>query len=257
VRLAYSDYDLLLQTILELHERAATGSLTTDAPTILSKLLPCDSFAIFSARLQAVPFTFQLSGSWKADPLVNEEQVRRLSQHFPSHPFTRAVQEQEKPTAVRLSDFYSMRELRNQPFYRDLYEPAGIDKCLAIGWPTGRGMVFLNANRGPDSRDFSDRDRQLMELVRPHFEQARRASERTSTPSPLATEQLRDRRLTPREIEVARWLSRGKTNAEIAVILLMQPRTVEKHVERILVKLGVENRTSAALLIRGADAVEY
>jgi DNA-binding CsgD family transcriptional regulator len=52
-------------------------------------------------------------------------------------------------------------------------------------------------------------------------------------------------RLTDREAEVLGWLVEGKTNAEIARILAAQPRTVDKHCERIYQKLGVEDRTAA------------
>jgi DNA-binding NarL/FixJ family response regulator len=52
--------------------------------------------------------------------------------------------------------------------------------------------------------------------------------------------------LTPRESEVLVWISRGKTNQEIAMILDFSPRTVNKHLEQIFRKLGVENRTTAA-----------
>ncbi|MBL9137588.1 MAG: response regulator transcription factor [Verrucomicrobiales bacterium] len=52
--------------------------------------------------------------------------------------------------------------------------------------------------------------------------------------------------LTPREAEILFWISEGKTNPEIAVIVGSAVRTVEKHVERILGKLGVENRGAAA-----------
>ena len=52
--------------------------------------------------------------------------------------------------------------------------------------------------------------------------------------------------LTPRESEVLVWISRGKTNQEIAIILDFSPRTVNKHLEQIFRKLGVENRTTAA-----------
>jgi len=55
--------------------------------------------------------------------------------------------------------------------------------------------------------------------------------------------------LTPREKEVARWIAEGKSNAEIGNILGISRATVKVHVERILAKLGVENRTTAALLI--------
>lgn len=54
--------------------------------------------------------------------------------------------------------------------------------------------------------------------------------------------------LTPREAEVLLWLARGKPNRDIAEILDLSPRTVNKHLETIFAKLGVENRASAAVL---------
>lgn len=59
--------------------------------------------------------------------------------------------------------------------------------------------------------------------------------------------------LTPREAEVLRWVAEGKSNAEIAMILGLTTGTVKIHVERILAKLGVENRTMAALAMRGVN----
>jgi DNA-binding response OmpR family regulator/DNA-binding CsgD family transcriptional regulator len=54
--------------------------------------------------------------------------------------------------------------------------------------------------------------------------------------------------LTPRETEVLSWIAKGKTNRDIADILGMSPRTVNKHLEHIFEKLGVETRTAAAAL---------
>jgi len=54
--------------------------------------------------------------------------------------------------------------------------------------------------------------------------------------------------LTTREGEVLAWLSKGKTNRDIAQILGLSPRTVDKHLEQIYAKLGVENRTAAAAI---------
>jgi DNA-binding response OmpR family regulator/DNA-binding CsgD family transcriptional regulator len=59
---------------------------------------------------------------------------------------------------------------------------------------------------------------------------------------------LSDAALTPREAEVLSWLAKGKTNRDIADILGMSPRTVNKHLEHIFEKLGVETRTAAAAL---------
>lgn len=54
--------------------------------------------------------------------------------------------------------------------------------------------------------------------------------------------------VTEREAEVLLWIARGKSNRDIADILHLSPRTVNKHLEQIYAKLGVENRTSAAAL---------
>ena len=54
--------------------------------------------------------------------------------------------------------------------------------------------------------------------------------------------------MTERESEVLFWIANGKTNYDIAEILSMSPRTVNKHLEAIFRKLGVENRTAAAAI---------
>jgi DNA-binding NarL/FixJ family response regulator len=60
--------------------------------------------------------------------------------------------------------------------------------------------------------------------------------------------------LTAREAEVLTWIAQGKTNYEIGVILSACTGTICKHVERILRKLCVENRTAAAGIALAASA---
>lgn len=52
--------------------------------------------------------------------------------------------------------------------------------------------------------------------------------------------------LSSREAQVLQWVSQGKTNKEIALILELSARTVQKHLEHIYQKMGVESRTGAA-----------
>jgi len=54
--------------------------------------------------------------------------------------------------------------------------------------------------------------------------------------------------LTSREAEVLVWISRGKQNREISEILQISPRTVNKHLEQVFEKMGVENRASATAI---------
>lgn len=64
-----------------------------------------------------------------------------------------------------------------------------------------------------------------------------------ASPSRLATASL-----TPRETEVLSWIAKGKTNRDVADILGLSPRTVNKHLEHVFEKLGVETRAAAAAL---------
>ncbi|MFT3964664.1 MAG: DNA-binding response regulator [Sphingobium sp.] len=52
--------------------------------------------------------------------------------------------------------------------------------------------------------------------------------------------------LTPREADVLLWTARGKSNKDMSEILNISARTVNKHLDHIFIKLGVENRASAA-----------
>ncbi len=70
----------------------------------------------------------------------------------------------------------------------------------------------------------------------------------TSLPDDRSLRALASLKLTPREAEVLFWISEGKSNQDIGVILGASTGTICKHVEHILGKLNVENRTAAAVI---------
>ncbi len=77
-----------------------------------------------------------------------------------------------------------------------------------------------------------------------HEEQRVKAAFKTDF---LSAEPLLKLGLTPREADVLFWVAQGKANAEIGMILEMSVGTVKKHMEHILPKISVENRSAAAL----------
>lgn len=94
---------------------------------------------------------------------------------------------------------------------------------------------------------------ELLAAVRARLRRAEAAGPRRSGPAggggrEVGSEVLQSLGLTPREAEVLFWVARGKTNDEIATVLGIGLTTVKKHLESTFMKLGVENRTSAAAM---------
>ena len=110
--------------------------------------------------------------------------------------------------------------------------------CLPAGpgWTAGPGRsVRLLFWRGPGP-DFSERDRDLLTLLRPHLHQAYLDAERHRNPTPA---------LTPRHWELLHLVAAGHTNTQIARRLGLSEATVRKHLENIYGRLQVSSRTAA------------
>lgn len=86
-------------------------------------------------------------------------------------------------------------------------------------------------------------------LTRQALSAVQQAAQDSLAPDEHAQQRLDMAALTPREMEVLSWLAKGKTNRDIADILGMSHRTVNKHLEHIYEKLGVETRAAAAALV--------
>jgi DNA-binding CsgD family transcriptional regulator len=192
----------------------------------------------------------------RAGERLGPADIACFDQHFFEHPLVRYHGLEGGTLAWRISDSLGRRDFQRTALYADYYRRVGLDCVVAVPlWMDGRSLVSLVLNRR--GRDFSDRERAWLELLRPHlaflYRQAcRGAGEglRPRAPEPLPEV------LTLREREVVAWLSHGKTDAEIAAVLGLSPRTVQKHLEHIYVKLGVETRTAAvmrALAMRPPD----
>ncbi len=182
--------------------------------------------------------------------------IECFDRHFFEHPLVRYHGFEGGRVTRRISDSLSRRQFRRTALYADYYQPVGLEHTVAVPlWVDERRLVSVVLNRR--GLDFSERDCERLEVLRPHlaflYRQARRhdatpwAAE--AVPQGPAPENGYAGRqaLTPRENEVLHWLAHGKTDAQIAALLGLSPRTVQKHLEHIYIKLGVETRTAAVM----------
>jgi DNA-binding CsgD family transcriptional regulator len=190
--------------------------------------------------------------------------IEVFDRYFHDHPLVRAHGRNPCAVTRRIGDLVDAATFRRTPLFNDYYRCIRIDHAMAVPIHVDRNvLVSFVFNRS--TRDFSDRDRALLELIRSHLgclyrlslaaESRGGASPVTATAAPGARA-LRAAALglplTAREREVVGWLAAGKTDRDIGDILAISPRTVHKHLQRIYEKLGVETRTAAVMRVLAA-----
>ena len=135
---------------------------------------------------------------------------------------------------TKLSDFVSDRQWQASPMNIDY--GFGRKRALMVCLPDEPGHITrLYLWRGP-GRDFDERDRLLLTLLRPHLTAAYRNAERRRR-APAA--------LTPRQLELLQFVAQGYTNTQIGRRMRLSEGTVRTHLNHIYERLGVTSRTAA------------
>ena len=190
-------------------------------------------------------------------PIVIEEMLARIRVHLANARLTQSAR-----AALDVSGRYLLAVSRQgkimwatpqaQKLLSDKLAAAGADDELALPQPMLEWLEQAQKGKAGSKTtamaSFPDDEQlrlQYMGKLGPN-EFLLRLAKDTSTHLPA--EFSSELGLTTREGEVLSWLSKGKTNRDIAQILGLSPRTVDKHLEQIYAKLGVENRTAAAAI---------
>ena len=147
-------------------------------------------------------------------------------------------------SVTKLSDFYSARQWHSTGLYTDYFRPYGNERALMMVLPArpgpatgpGRTVRLEFCRDEAHAPDFSERDRALLALLRPHLHQAYLNAERRRCGTP---------QLTPRQWELLRLVAAGHTNAQIARRLGVSEGTVRIHLQNIYGRLQVSSRTAA------------
>ncbi len=162
---------------------------------------------------------------------------------------------------IILSDVIKPSAFKRTELYNEYYRHLDVHSQMFTELPAPGGMrSFLMLTRA--ILNFTEGDRFMLGIVRPHIVRAyRNAMELQLYREKVALFErgeefpaLRALGLTGSEAVVLGWAAKGKTNADIALILGISRRTVEKHLERIYEKLGVETKIAAVSAIVNAPS---
>ncbi len=236
----------LLQAVAEAAEgvdafaRAAVDALPALVDSEITSLSVCD-LSSGCRHVVATPMA-----------AIGAEDLACFDRYFRVHPLVHYHADLRGPGVHRISDALPFSHFRHTALYTEYYRRIGIDHVVALPiYVDNSTLVSFVLNRS--GRDFSDRERDLLDLVSGSLSRLylkARALERAHSglaANTAAVPGLQARDVTPRETEVLRWLAAGKTDREIAALLDCSHRTVQKHLQHLYVKLGVETRTAAVM----------
>ncbi|MBC7368601.1 MAG: helix-turn-helix transcriptional regulator [Undibacterium sp.] len=167
--------------------------------------------------------------------------------HVHLHPVRSHFRKTGASGPLLLSDLEPSVKFKNGPLYHDYFRHQSITRMMVLYVPISAGSHF-SLGVGRDGRDFSGEDRNLFACLHPHLFAAVQRDLTQNIPELRAeggAPATGGACLTERESEILRWIAAGKNNPDIAVILGLSRYTVKTHVERILAKLGVDNRLAA------------
>lgn len=185
---------------------------------------------------------------------ISKDDQQCFNRLMHEHPLVRYHSQHPDGGARRISDEMPMPAFKRKEIYGDYYRRIGIDHVVAVPIVSNPRLVMsFVLNRA--GHDFADRECDLLNRMQPALANLYRVTSMTARMNRAQESQLLS--LTPREREVLIWVGAGKSNAQVAAILGLSVRTVQKHLENSYVKLGVENRTAAAMLVLGkSDRIE-
>ena len=185
------------------------------------------------SKLEAL---FQFGHGWS---VPDERILANLEKIGWVHPVTQRAIQENRPAIFRRSELVGERNWRNTDHFNLVDQPLGIVDMSVLFLPMQAGlhmMLVCGRDRIVENPEPAlARLPHLMARLLPHAQ-----------PKP-PVKRVSSAKLTNREAEVMHWVSEGKRNAEIALILDLSPLTVRTHLEHIYAKLDVDNRVAAVL----------
>jgi DNA-binding CsgD family transcriptional regulator len=230
------DVHKLLGIISDDHDDLPAAGLPRSLLRDLTDVVRCDAVSFFE-----LDSSRQASGFGQYIPAEDgdEEDSERAfwANYWDCDPCSYPDRSGDLRSITKISDFYSIRQWHNTGMYREYFR-GEIEHEMMLCLPAGPGRTMrLIFFRGAGA-DFSERDRGLLALLRPHLHEAYRAAERRRSDTP---------ELTRRQRELLHLVADGYTNAQIGRRLGLAEGTVRKHLENIFARLQVSSRTAAVI----------
>lgn len=168
-RLTHRDLRALSESIQTLYQSCELDSFPRNVFAAVRPLVACDYFAYNEFNQDG---GLRLVHCEPGLPAAATDFLVAIGPEFSKeHPTVSYVARTGSPQPFKITDFTSQRQWRQTRLYNEFYQPLRCEYQMAFASPLADGQVALAFNCS--ARDYSDNDRQLLELLRPHLMQAR------------------------------------------------------------------------------------
>lgn len=251
-RLKQRDLELSLSYLGDLYAHRDTESFKRHVLKTIPDLVPSELTTYNELDLRTSKNVWE----WEPTPSDFAELTEAFTAHMDQNPCVAYYRCTGDGRATKISDFLTQRELRGLGYYSEYLSRVGLEHRMSIVIPKPPHFATALA-LGRSGRDFSERDRLVLDLIRPHLAQAyhnvaelTRLKQDSVRPDPpkgslRSRESFERLGLTERETEILLGVARGQTNLQVAASLYVSPFTVKTHLQRIYRKLGVGSRAGA------------
>ena len=228
--------------VLERSEPAADDDIFyADVLTGLRELIPCDdiTFQLMDVAEQRTRLLFVTDeGVQREDSVgITDEFTQLFWQEFwEEDGCAGPLQTGDYSTLLHHAELTRTRAYASSPL-GSAFAALGVkDEILVPMTPLGGTDRRLLLFRDEGSPDFSEREKAMLALARPHIAELHTRRDRELRGEP---------HLTPRQWEVLRRVATGASNTQIARDLGLSEATVRKHLENVFLRLDVQSRTEA------------
>ncbi len=157
----------MLAFVQRLADTADPDEFAAETMHGLAELIPCD----YASYVETNPAAGRALAMTSPREAMFRDAPEALARNLDEHPLVRFYAETGELRALKLSDFLTNRQLRRMRLYDELFRPAETNHLLSAVLPVPRGLV-VGFSLHRKTRDFSERDRALVDLLQPHLAQA-------------------------------------------------------------------------------------
>jgi DNA-binding CsgD family transcriptional regulator len=230
------DYEEILAIVAESASGTTEEPVPWQALEMIRRLIPCDVAAVFDG----VPgrgiraWASGWSPSWTTE---DRHVIRRYRFQMSLGPTPATIR-----GPIRISDMMPRGQYRGTDLYELVGRGHGVEFSMEF-WLPGRAGRMRALSFDASRRDFSDRDRDVAEVLGRHLAtvMGRFDAQLPATPARQS--------VTSRQAEILALVADGRTNRQIAAALSISPLTVKKHLENAFHLMGVSSRAAAIAVL--------